>query len=36
MHTPVEVLDTADLENAVRLIVAALARIRCKEDFLPV
>jgi len=36
MHTPVEVLDTVDLENAVRLIVATLARIRRKEDFLPV
>jgi len=36
MHTPVEVLDIGDLDNAVRLIVAALARIRNKEDFLPV
>jgi len=36
MHTPVEVLDICDLENAVSLIVAVLARIRNKEDFLPV
>jgi endoglucanase len=36
MHTPVEVLDVTDLENAVKLIVAALARIGKKEDFLPV
>lgn len=36
MHTPVEVLDLTDLENAVRLIVAALGRIGSKADFLPV
>lgn len=36
MHTPVEVLDVIDLENAVKLIVAVLARIKDKEAFLPV
>jgi endoglucanase len=36
MHTPVEVLDLTDLENAVKLIVATLSRIRRKEDYLPV
>ncbi len=36
MHTPVEVLDITDLENAVKLIVAALARVKNKEDFKPV
>ena len=35
MHTPVEVLSLSDLENAVRLIVATLARIRDKNDFMP-
>jgi endoglucanase len=36
MHTPVEVLDLTDLDNAVRLIVATLARIGSKAAFLPV
>lgn len=36
MHTPVEVLDLDDLENAVRLIVAVLTRIRSRQNFLPV
>ena len=35
MHTPVEVLSLADLENAVRLIVATLARITDKRAFIP-
>ncbi|ABQ27286.1 M42 family metallopeptidase [Geotalea uraniireducens] len=35
MHTPVEVLSLADLENAVRLIVATLARITDKQTFIP-
>lgn len=35
MHTPVEVLSLADLENAVRLIVATLARITDKQAFIP-
>jgi endoglucanase len=35
MHTPVEVLASADLDNAVRLIVATLARITDKNDFIP-
>lgn len=36
MHTPVEVLDLADLHGAVSLITAALKRIRDKRDFIPV
>lgn len=35
MHTPVEVLDLADLQSAVKLITAALQRIRDKRDFIP-
>ncbi len=35
MHTPVEVLSLADLENAVRLVAAALYRIKDKEAFIP-
>jgi endoglucanase len=35
MHTPVEVLSLSDLENAVRLIVATLARVQDKEAFIP-
>ena len=35
MHTPVEVLSLADLENAVKLIVAALYRIQDKRAFIP-
>lgn len=35
MHTPVEVLALADLENAVKLIVAALYRITDKSAFIP-
>ena len=35
MHTPVETLALSDLENAVRLIVATLARITAAGAFLP-
>ncbi len=35
MHTPVEVLSLADLENAVRLIAATLYRIGARETFIP-
>ncbi len=35
MHTPVETIDLDDLENAARLIVAALKRIKGREQFLP-
>ena len=35
MHTPVETLSLADLENAAKLIVAVLARITTKEAFVP-
>jgi len=35
MHTPVEVLSLADLENAVKLIVATLYRIKDKKAFIP-
>lgn len=35
MHTPVEVLSLADLENAVRLITATLYRIEDKQAFIP-
>jgi endoglucanase len=35
MHTPVEVLASADLDNAVKLIVATLARIKDKNHFIP-
>jgi putative aminopeptidase FrvX len=36
MHTPVEVLSLSDLENAVKLIVETLYRIKGKEAFIPV
>jgi len=36
MHSPVEVLSLADLDNAVRLIVALLAKIHDKKMFIPV
>ena len=35
MHTPVEVVSLSDLEQAARLIVAALGRIKGKEQFIP-
>ena len=35
MHTPVETVSLADLENAARLIVAALASISSREEFIP-
>ncbi|HEX9024213.1 MAG TPA: M42 family metallopeptidase [Geobacteraceae bacterium] len=35
MHTPVEVLSLSDLENAAKLVVATLYRIRDKEAFIP-
>ena len=35
MHTPVETLALSDLENAVRLIVATLARIADAKEFIP-
>lgn len=35
MHTPVETVSLADLENAARLIVAALASITSREEFIP-
>lgn len=35
MHTPVETVDLKDLENAAKLIVAALSRIADKEMFVP-
>jgi len=35
MHTPVEVVSLSDLEQAARLIVAALHKIKGKEQFLP-
>ncbi len=35
MHTPVEVLSLADLEHAVKLIVALLYRIEDKQAFIP-
>lgn len=35
MHTPVEVLSLADLENAVKLVTAVLYRIRDKKAFIP-
>ncbi len=36
MHTPVEVLDLSDLENAVKLITAVLPKIVAKDSFNPV
>lgn len=35
MHTPVEVLDLADLEAAVALLVAVLERLGSREELLP-
>lgn len=35
MHTPVEVLDLRDLDHAVKLLVAVLARIKDKDAFIP-
>jgi endoglucanase len=35
MHTPVEVLSLSDLENAIKLIVSALGRIKEKNAFIP-
>jgi len=35
MHTPVETVSLADLENAAKLIVAALASISSREEFIP-
>jgi len=36
MHSPVEVLSLSDLDNAVKLIIAVLGRIRDTETFKPV
>lgn len=35
MHTPVEVVSLTDLENAAKLLAAALARIDAKTSFIP-
>jgi endoglucanase len=35
MHSPVEVLSLSDLENAIKLIVAALSKIKDKSSFIP-
>lgn len=35
MHTPVETVSLTDLENAARLIVAALSKITSREEFVP-
>ncbi len=35
MHTPVETVSLGDMEDAARLIVAALGRITSKEEFIP-
>lgn len=35
MHTPVETVSLADLENAATLIVAALGKISSREQFIP-
>jgi len=35
MHTPVETVSLGDLENAAKLIVAALERITSREEFVP-
>jgi putative aminopeptidase FrvX len=36
MHTPVEVCNLTDLDNAARLIAETVARIDDKMDFIPV
>ena len=35
MHTPVETVSLGDLEDAAKLIVAALGRIKSKDEFIP-
>jgi len=35
MHTPVETVSLADLENAARLVAAVLERISSREEFIP-
>lgn len=35
MHSPVEVIDMSDVENAIRLITAVIPQIRDKQDFIP-
>lgn len=35
MHTPIETVALGDLENAARLIVVALERIRSRDEFVP-
>ncbi|HET6421980.1 MAG TPA: M42 family metallopeptidase [Geobacteraceae bacterium] len=35
MHSPVEVLSLSDLENVIKLIASALARIKDKNSFIP-
>jgi len=35
MHTPVEVLDLSDLDNAIKLITAVVARIKDRSAFIP-
>ncbi len=35
MHTPVETVSLGDLEDAAKLIVAALNRIASREEFIP-
>ena len=35
MHTPVETVALSDLVDCARLIVAALAKITSREDFIP-
>jgi len=35
MHTPIETVSLSDLENAAKLIVAALEQINSKDEFVP-
>ena len=35
MHTPVETISLGDMEDAAKLIVAALERIKTREEFIP-
>jgi len=35
MHTPIETVSLADLENAAKLIVAVLEKINSKDEFIP-